>query len=39
MPTLTAAQKRAAAKVHYDAFLAGCPAASCSIGSRTSGSR
>ena len=25
MPTLTAAQKRAQAKVDYDAFLAGCP--------------
>lgn len=25
MPTLTAAQKRARAKVEYDAFLAGCP--------------
>ncbi|HET9420969.1 MAG TPA: helix-turn-helix domain-containing protein [Nocardioides sp.] len=25
MPTMTAAQKRAQAKVEYDAFLAGCP--------------
>ena len=25
MPTMTAAQKRALAKVDYDAFLAGCP--------------
>jgi DNA-binding HxlR family transcriptional regulator len=25
MPTLTAAQKRAQAKVDYNAFLAGCP--------------
>jgi DNA-binding HxlR family transcriptional regulator len=25
MPTITAAQKRATAKVEYDAFLAGCP--------------
>ena len=25
MPTMTAAQKRARAKVDYDAFLAGCP--------------
>jgi DNA-binding HxlR family transcriptional regulator len=25
MPTITAAQKRARAKVEYDAFLAGCP--------------
>jgi DNA-binding HxlR family transcriptional regulator len=25
MPTMTAAQKRARAKVQYDAFLAGCP--------------
>jgi DNA-binding HxlR family transcriptional regulator len=25
MPTMTAAQKRALAKVEYDAFLAGCP--------------
>jgi len=25
MPTMTAAQKRAEAKVEYDAFLAGCP--------------
>lgn len=25
MPTMTAAQKRANAKVEYDAFLAGCP--------------
>ena len=25
MPTMTAAQKRAQAKVDYDAFLAGCP--------------
>jgi DNA-binding HxlR family transcriptional regulator len=25
MPTMTAAQKRARAKVEYDAFLAGCP--------------
>ena len=25
MPTMTAAQKRASAKLEYDAFLAGCP--------------
>jgi DNA-binding HxlR family transcriptional regulator len=25
MPTMTAAEKRAQARVHYDAFLAGCP--------------
>ena len=37
MPTTTAAQERAQAKVEYEAFLATCPSRQPSTGSPTSG--